>query len=50
MGLSPYERWMVQSNLATVRTADVTLAEQVARLEANGYARVAAAVAASEVA
>lgn len=42
--LSPYEQWMVRSNLETIRVTDVTAAEQVAVLRANGYARIADAV------
>lgn len=42
--LSPYEQWMVRSNLQTIRETNVTAAEQVAVLIANGYARIAEAV------
>jgi hypothetical protein len=42
--LSAYEQWMVRSNLDTIRTTGVTVAEQVAILRANGYGRVAQAV------
>ena len=42
--LSPYERWMVRSNLETIRTTDVTVAAQVELLRANGYQRLAEAV------
>jgi hypothetical protein len=43
--LSPYERWMVNANLETIRSTTVTADEQVALLQANGYPRVAQAVA-----
>lgn len=43
--LSPYERWMVTSNLATARsTPGASAAGQAALLRANGYGRVADAV------
>ena len=42
--LSPYEQWMVRSNLKTIRETDATLTEQAALLRANGYPRIAAAV------
>jgi hypothetical protein len=42
--LSAYERWMVRSNLETIRETDVTAAEQAAMLRANGYSRIAGAV------
>lgn len=42
--LDPYERWMVDSNLETIRSTDVTPAKQAALLCANGYPRIAKAV------
>jgi hypothetical protein len=43
--LSPYEQWMVRSNLETIRSTGVAAAEQAALLRANGYPRIAEAVA-----
>lgn len=42
--LSAYEQWMVDSNLKTIRSTDVTPAKQAALLRANGYPRIAKAV------
>lgn len=42
--LDAYERWMVSSNLRTIRETNVTAAEQAALLRANGYPEIAAAV------
>lgn len=42
--LSPFERWMVRSNLKTMRSTGATVAEQAAALRSNGYPRIAAAV------
>jgi hypothetical protein len=42
--LSPYEQWMVRSNLETIRSTSVTVTEQAAVLRANGYLRIAEAV------
>ena len=41
--LTPYEVWMVKSNLETIRNG-VSAAEQIAILRANGYLKVADAV------
>lgn len=43
-GLSPYEQWMVRSNLDTIRETGVTVEDQAALLRANGYPRIAQAV------
>jgi hypothetical protein len=42
--LPPYEKWMVRSNLETIRNGDATVADLAAHLRMNGYARIAAAV------
>jgi hypothetical protein len=42
--LTAYERWMVQSNLDTIRSTDITVSEQAEILRANGYFRVAKAL------
>jgi len=42
MKLSAFEKWMVKSNLQYVKAEGV--AAVVARLKANGYSKVAAAV------
>lgn len=42
--LSPYEQWMVRSNLDTIDSTGTNAAEQAALLRANGYARIAQAV------
>lgn len=42
--LSPYEQWMVRSNLETIRSTGVTVAEPSALLRANGYPQIAQAV------
>jgi hypothetical protein len=42
--LTPFERWMVRSNLETVQETGTTYAEQAAQLRANGYGTVANAV------
>lgn len=41
--LSAYERWMVRSNLETIRQG-MPVQEQVALLRANGYPTIADAV------
>jgi hypothetical protein len=41
--LTPYERWMVKSNLETIRQG-TPAADQVAILRANGYPKIADAV------
>lgn len=43
--LSPFERWMVKSNLQAIEAGEVATAERVATLRANGYPKIAAAVA-----
>lgn len=45
MKLSPFERWMVKSNLQTISETGVPTATQIAILRANGYPKIAAAVA-----
>lgn len=47
MKLSPYERWMVKSNLEAIRQGTTTVADRVALLRANGYEKIAQAVEAS---
>lgn len=42
--LTPYERWMVRSNLARIASGEVTAEATVALLRAGGYYYVAAAV------
>lgn len=42
MKLSPYERWMVRSNLEYAKRVGIDVV--VKRLRANGYIRVAEAV------
>ena len=42
--LSPYEAWMVRSNLRTIEESGASGVDQVALLERNGYPKVAAAV------
>lgn len=42
--LSPFERWMVKSNLETIRSTGVSISEHTAILRANGYPSIAAAV------
>lgn len=43
--LSPFERWMVNSNLQRIADGENPTATQIAILRANGYHRVAAGVA-----
>lgn len=46
--LTPYEQWMVQSNVNTIRAGESAL-EIIARLRANGYPKIAEGVAAQVV-
>ena len=43
--VNAYDQWMVASNLRTIRETGVSVAAQVALLRANGYPRIADAVA-----
>jgi hypothetical protein len=45
MKLSPFERWMVKSNLQRIAEGENPTATQIAILRANGYPKIAAAVA-----
>lgn len=42
--LSPFEKWMVQSNLKTIQDSGVSTEHQASVLIRNGYPRVASAV------
>ena len=42
--LNPFKRWMVQSNIKTIRDTGVSVTEHVKLLEVNGYPDSAAAV------
>jgi hypothetical protein len=42
--LSPYEKWMVRSNLQTIREHGIPAAHQAAIVRANGYPQIADAI------
>ena len=42
--LSPFDQWMVRSNLTRIAAGEMTVAVCVQTLRANGYLRVADAV------
>jgi hypothetical protein len=42
--LTPFEKWMVKSNLRTIREKRATAKQIIATLQANGYPRIADAV------
>jgi hypothetical protein len=44
LDLTPYERWMVTSNLKTIQETGVAPIDQAALLRANGYPKIAEAV------